>query len=273
MRLRGFRRTTCVSVLACGLVLAGPATAQLSVDWQACAKSDTSPDDGIAACTAIIESGLERGQNLSIALFNRANGWLAKGELDRAVADLSGAIGLDGTQRQGILQSRQCVGSARRASSGPSRTSARRSGSMRISSPPMAAAASRISKEATSTVQSSISTTRSGLRRRTHARSPPRGTAWRAKGEFDLALADFGRAIEAEPNDANARNERGVTLHRGRPVRSRAHRFRRSNPARSKARVRLRKSRPCASDPQQFRRCHHRFRRGASARTRPTQSH
>ena len=40
-----------------------------------------------------------------------------------------------------------------------------------------------------------------------------RGLAWRAKGEFDLALADFGRAVEAEPNNAHARNERGATLH------------------------------------------------------------
>src|SRR6476646_3807616 len=73
-----------------------PAAAQpLAPEWQNCAKSDTAPDDGIAACSAIIESGAERGKNLAIALFNRASAWLAKGEFDRAVADLSGAIGLD----------------------------------------------------------------------------------------------------------------------------------------------------------------------------------
>src|SRR2546421_8254537 len=88
----------------CGLALAlllthvFAAHAQpLSSEWQRCAKSDTAPDDGIAACTAIIDSGKERGKNLSIAHFNRANGWTAKGEADRAIADLSGAIGLDDT--------------------------------------------------------------------------------------------------------------------------------------------------------------------------------
>ena len=81
--------------LLAALVAAGPATAQLNAAWQTCARSDTAPDDGIAACSTIIESGTERGTNLAIAHFNRANGWLAKGEFDRAVADLSGAIGLD----------------------------------------------------------------------------------------------------------------------------------------------------------------------------------
>src|SRR5205085_11426100 len=75
-----------------------PALAQpLSAEWQRCAKSDTAPDDGVSACTAIIDSGAERGKNLATAHFNRANGWLAKRELDRAIADFSGAIGLDAT--------------------------------------------------------------------------------------------------------------------------------------------------------------------------------
>src|SRR5437763_1011363 len=85
-------------VLILPLTQASAAHAQpLSAEWQRCAKSDTVPDDGIAACTAIIDSGKEREKNLSIAHFNRANGWATKGEIDRAIADLSGAIGLDGT--------------------------------------------------------------------------------------------------------------------------------------------------------------------------------
>src|ERR1041385_1596306 len=83
-----------IVVLSAALPL--PAAAQpLSAEWQKCAKSDTAPDEGIAACSAIIESGAERGKNLAIALFNRANAWLARGEFDRAVSDLSGAIGVD----------------------------------------------------------------------------------------------------------------------------------------------------------------------------------
>src|SRR4030095_14488070 len=97
----GWRRTSSAALLAGFVALAAPAVAQgerpFAAEWQRCAKRDTAPDDGIAACTAIIDSGVERGQNLGIAHFNRANGWLMKRELDRAIADLSGAISLDRT--------------------------------------------------------------------------------------------------------------------------------------------------------------------------------
>ena len=68
------------------LLFAGVAVAQpLAAEWQNCAKSDTAPDEGIAACSAIIESGAERGKNLAIALFNRANAWLAAYDLARQI--------------------------------------------------------------------------------------------------------------------------------------------------------------------------------------------
>src|SRR5256885_13699462 len=90
------RRILSPLIVALSAALPLPAAAQpLAAEWQNCAKSDTAPDEGIAACSAIIESGAERGKNLAIALFNRANAWLAKDEFDRAVADLSGAISLD----------------------------------------------------------------------------------------------------------------------------------------------------------------------------------
>ena len=169
------------------------------------------PDDGIAACSTIIESGTERGTNLAIAHFNRANGWLAKGELDRAVADLSGAIGLDRTNAKAFYNrgnAWMALGAHERAVA----TSPRRSGSMRISPPPTEAAASRTISEAISSAPSSTSMPRSGLRRRTRARSPRGRSPGAPSSEFVALARDFDRAVEIDPNDARLRNERGATL-------------------------------------------------------------
>ena len=177
----GCRRKSSAFALLAALVAAGPAAAQLSAAWQTCARSDTAPDDGIAACSTIIDSGTERGRNLAIAHFNRANGWLAKGELDRAVADLSGAIGVDGTDAKAVLQSRQCLDGAaaryERGDRGPHRGDPAR---RELLSPPTAAAASRTT----------------------------------SRGDFDRAIVDLDAAMRLAPKDARALSARGARLAR-----------------------------------------------------------
>ena len=111
----GVDACSAVVFLARAPLAAAQAASRCPPSGSVCAKSDAAPDDGIAACTAIIDSGTERGQNLAIAHFNRANGWLAKGEFDRAVADLSAAIGLDRSNAKAFLNRGNAWGSARRA--------------------------------------------------------------------------------------------------------------------------------------------------------------
>ena len=56
------------------------------------AKDHPSPDAQIAGCTALIESGQETTQTLSIVFNNRGNGYTAKGEYDRAMQDYDQSI-------------------------------------------------------------------------------------------------------------------------------------------------------------------------------------
>ena len=214
----------------------------LAAEWQRCARSDAAPDDGIAACTAIIDAGTERGQNLAIAHFNRANGWLAKGEFDRAIADLSGAISLDRTNAKAFFNRGNAWVSA------AARTTARFADfdeAIRLDPDFVAALRqprqSPIRRRANSTARSSISTMRSGLRRR--MRACWRCAAWRgarrarwiSRSPTSTARSRSSRTMRA----CSQRTRRDTAC--GRPIRPRAGRFHRSDPARSRqARARLR---------------------------------
>ena len=84
--------------IVCLPLMAVPAGAQLSPDWQLCIKTQSETDAGIAACTRIIRSGKERGRNLAIAYNNRGDGYWAKNTTeddDKALADYSQAIRID----------------------------------------------------------------------------------------------------------------------------------------------------------------------------------
>src|SRR5258706_6680480 len=83
-------------LIAVGIVAAGPAGAQTSRELNWCSgKESPSPDQKIAACTAVIQAGRYTGKNLALVYNNRANGHLKKDEHDRAIADYDQAIKLD----------------------------------------------------------------------------------------------------------------------------------------------------------------------------------
>jgi hypothetical protein len=71
-------------VLSGSLALAQPVspgsmcTGQAGIDW----------DQQIESCTAIIQSPQESPRNRAVAYKNRGNAWDAKGDYDRAIADL-----------------------------------------------------------------------------------------------------------------------------------------------------------------------------------------
>jgi tetratricopeptide (TPR) repeat protein len=54
--------------------------------------ADVSPDERIAGCTAVIESGAQTPRTLAIAFNNRGNAHYRKAELDRAMADYDSSI-------------------------------------------------------------------------------------------------------------------------------------------------------------------------------------
>lgn len=77
------------------LMMASPALAQTQqqIDW--CNSPDSTSDQTIAGCTAIIEAGVADTADLSVAHSNRGIGYMAKGRFDPAIADLNRAIALD----------------------------------------------------------------------------------------------------------------------------------------------------------------------------------
>ena len=85
----------------------GAAAAQAPINhqyWLKCESPD--PDIKISACTAVISSGQETPNNLAVALGNRALGYADKGQLDRAIQDLTRAIQLDPSNIECCLELR-----------------------------------------------------------------------------------------------------------------------------------------------------------------------
>lgn len=73
------------------LLLAGAADAQTrDENWKLCESGD--PEHGIAACTALIQSGEETRQNRAIAYSNRGITYSDRGDFDAAIADYERAL-------------------------------------------------------------------------------------------------------------------------------------------------------------------------------------
>src|SRR5262249_13726904 len=70
-----------------------PAAAASRADWDACNCDD--PDRSIPDCTRIIERPGESAKNYAAARHQRGLAYRAKGDLDRAIADLTEAVRLD----------------------------------------------------------------------------------------------------------------------------------------------------------------------------------
>jgi tetratricopeptide (TPR) repeat protein len=68
--------------------------AALSPEQKACIGDGFTPEQRIAACTAIINNGKETGDRLSVAYNNRGAAYVDKGEFDRSIPDFDEAIRL-----------------------------------------------------------------------------------------------------------------------------------------------------------------------------------
>jgi tetratricopeptide (TPR) repeat protein len=83
-------------VIAALVLCAMPAAAQVAPQASACTgKPGIDWDTQIKSCTAVIQSAQETAHNRASAYLNRGGVWNAKGDYDRAIADLNEAIKLD----------------------------------------------------------------------------------------------------------------------------------------------------------------------------------
>ena len=87
-----FRVATLLLALVCGTApsLAAPATD----DFAVCNRSLDNPDEGIKACTRLLEPG-RTGVNLPAVYNNRGTAWISKGLLNNAIEDFTAAIQRD----------------------------------------------------------------------------------------------------------------------------------------------------------------------------------
>ena len=168
-----FARMTLYAAGAAAL-LASAALAQPSPDWTACIASQQDPDAGIRACTAIINSGRERGRNLAIAYNNRGDGYWEKNDFDRALADYDQAIRVDKSYATAYVNR----GLVWRDKGDLDRAITDYTQAIRLN-PKSAFAFNN------------------------------RGLAWRFKGDLNRAIADYGDAIRLDPNYALAYQNRG----------------------------------------------------------------
>jgi tetratricopeptide (TPR) repeat protein len=131
-------------------------------DWSDCGSND--PDRRIAGCTRVLDGRNETQYIRAASYINRGGAWVAKGDLDRAIADYTEAIHLDSkftaayTSRGSAWQAKHDLG--------------------------------RAIADYTEAIQ---------LGPEYPGNYIDRGNAWRDKGDFDRAIADYTEAIHLDP--------------------------------------------------------------------------
>ncbi|HXP92392.1 MAG TPA: tetratricopeptide repeat protein, partial [Candidatus Binatia bacterium] len=76
-----------LAILGLLLLAISPAWGQTAA--QTCGDPNATPDQTIASCTQILQSGKLSGSSLAVAYNNRGVGYLDKRQLDEAIADFS----------------------------------------------------------------------------------------------------------------------------------------------------------------------------------------
>jgi tetratricopeptide (TPR) repeat protein len=144
-------------------------------DVALCNQSEAKPDEGIAACTRLLE---RPGVDVDTVYFNRARGWSKKGVLDSAIEDYTTAIqrnpkNTDALLNRGVVWYRK----------------------------------SEFDRAITDFTQ--IINARRG-----HPTAYIyRGVVLTAKGEFDRAIADFDQAVRLDAKNPSAYRYRATTHH------------------------------------------------------------
>src|SRR4051794_33928338 len=85
------------SVIALSVSISAVGAQQLRPDFTYCANVRANLDEGIAACSRILDTGRTSSRNLMLSYHNRGIGWGLKGYPDRAIADFRRALQIDPT--------------------------------------------------------------------------------------------------------------------------------------------------------------------------------
>ncbi len=185
------------------LMLCAPASAATQADRDRCAdvRSRDAADQGIAACTRIIDEPSE--PNRAAALGNRCRLWIAKGELDRAIADCDEAIGLDPANPDAYLDR----GHAQAARRDYDRAIADFDAAIRLN-PSLAMAYNDrgVARRNKGDLAGAIADYGAAIRLAPNLAMAyrNRGRAWLNRSDVDQAIADFDMAIRLDPNDAGS---------------------------------------------------------------------
>src|ERR1700722_2556300 len=91
---RGLAGTATLAATALALMTA-PVAAQTLRDAKCTGSANIPWDEQIAGCSSAIESGQFPEKGRAVAFSNRGNAYLAKADLDRAIADYDQAIRLN----------------------------------------------------------------------------------------------------------------------------------------------------------------------------------
>jgi tetratricopeptide (TPR) repeat protein len=151
-----------------------PAAADDADDFKLCDNSSKNADEGIPACTRLLEAG-RVGMNVPAVYLQRGNGWYAKEDYDRAISNYNEAIDrnpsfVDAFMNRGLAWFQRGY-------------------------------FDRASKDFSDVIR---------LDPKSTGAYNNRGLSLYNKAEFDLAIKDFGKAISLDPKFANAYNNRSL---------------------------------------------------------------
>ncbi len=193
---------SCASLGATALAKSDP--------WTGCSGED--PDVRIASCTEIITSASRKTkQNKIAAYINRGGAYRAKGDFDRAIADLDAALHLDPRSAAALIERASVFhakGDLDRAIGDYDRA---------IAAWPQSAAAFYGRGEvyrAKDDLDRAVANYDRALQLDANlaAAYVSRAEVYRRKGDLDRALADYDAAIERDPDLVSARNSRGLAF-------------------------------------------------------------
>lgn len=194
--------------LCCSLAMLAGLSVASADDRADCNAAGTKPNEGITACTRMIDAGALQGHDLAVVYQNRGAGHYTRHEDDEAIADYARAIALDPNYAPAYRNRGRALGRKGELNA----AIADFDEALRLT--PTAAVvyndrgmAWRMKGDLDRAFKDFDAAIR--LDANLAAAYRNRGYAWELKDDFDRAIADYDDAIRLNPKDAIAYNNRG----------------------------------------------------------------